>query len=99
MKTKTATHTPGRWGMLETKDFGGLIYYHIASADTNVGAFYGRRQDANLITAAPELLDALKALVIHWASLPGTAGQGTFGASIGDKALAAIAKAEGREVL
>jgi hypothetical protein len=101
MSTK---HTPGPW---RYDDTWGLI---VARGEVEVAACHGggsrseAQANARLISAAPELLDALKTLLAYH----GETGHGVFKSTKGHyvkereclqctMARAAIAKAEGRE--
>jgi hypothetical protein len=52
------SHTPGPWIRHDTPD-----YAEICSNDGHAVAMVAREADANLITAAPDLLAALRAVV------------------------------------
>jgi hypothetical protein len=65
-KQAKPTHTPGPWNIIEDKNFHGEVYYHAASADTNVGSLFVRKADARLIAAAPDLLAALVDAKFHF---------------------------------
>lgn len=102
MKTEKAQHTPGPWRLERTAEgeFDGAV---LAERGDNNGTFrvclfkymgHSETAEANarLISAAPELLEAIKEL-IH---LPGYNAQAFGGAVPMAKILKAIDKAEGR---
>ena len=91
-------HTPGPWEVVELVDG-----YDIRSPESRcriatasdpeaVWGAIGREEDACLIAAAPELLEALEQVVSFV-----DAGQGTWTVEEQQKARAAIAKAKGEE--
>lgn len=104
------THTPGSWRVVRYETRTGIMKTIISSNKNNVCSMdvAGRvdgpiHMDANLIAAAPDLLEALKGLkpfltteaeMLDYASLnEGRAGEFDVASM---KAHAAIAKAEGR---
>lgn len=100
MNTNT-THTPGPWQRLRTvsdkiviiSDHPAASYFHIAEMGTHDGDEVAQ-ENARLIAAAPELLEALKGIIEG-----GNLDHGTYwqvDVSDIDKARAAITKAEGR---
>lgn len=92
-------HTPGPWEF-SREDVENKPNYHFIIEDTKgervIATVHGNDGEANarLIAAAPELLEALKALTEH---LTDKGGYSTHGSSFG-VAKQAIAKAEGRDV-
>lgn len=85
----SAQHTPGPWCRLDTEDYAEI---HLAPASGKLVstsrtpiALVAKPADADLIAAAPELLEAL--IAATW-DLP-------VGSPSRDNALAAIAKARG----
>ena len=90
-------HTPGPWTISEDSgfDYGDTIY-SIDCSDpwVNLGINISRIEDARLMAAAPDLLEALEDYLLQ-----DEVAQG-YGAGIGgevqDKARAAIAKATGK---
>jgi len=93
MKTKTQKHTPGPWGVLQTKTGPAIVagcWEVVVYAQDGIGGDV--EANAKLIAAAPELLDAALAAERYLALLEPS--------STGDRAYrmltAAIAKAEGR---
>lgn len=58
-----ARHTPGPWVRHDTADYAEI---HPASGKTRSAvALVGRAEDADLIAAAPDMLEALKAIRAH----------------------------------
>jgi hypothetical protein len=93
MKTKTAKHTPGPWKAHDDDGTGTLPC--VLSDKVNAGGNFYVAQcnvfaDAQLIAAAPELLEALKTL-LNWAN---AASLNEIPCKVAE---AAVAKAEGRE--
>lgn len=100
-----AKHTPGPWAVYDGKDVdfpgieaqNGTVVIFGATRQGDDGGVRGLPGNANLIAAAPELLEALQAIIQRendfnrW-------GQGTLiGDSVADNARRAIAKATGQE--
>jgi hypothetical protein len=86
-------HTPGPWQVAhDWHDEDESLDYMRVVADSCVIANTILEDDARLIAAAPELLEALK-LIAEWAD--SGRHEEDFSA-IGNKARAAIAKAEGK---
>lgn len=90
----TAKHTPGPWsviseGMASPKvvDGAGFGICHTTYAPT------GAEANARLISASPDLLEALKLVAPH---IPGIIAMGWLSAEQTDSIRAAIAKAEGQ---
>ncbi len=82
-------HTPGPWTIRPRSGFDyGTTVYDVPEVCTNIS----NEQNARLISAAPDLLEACKALEILFAPL----ARDSTTASWIDKARAAIAKAEGK---
>jgi hypothetical protein len=84
--TEAHKATPGPWERVDTPDYAEI---HPKGERQWAIALVARAEDADLIAAAPDLLEALKAL---YAATPDN-----FGGPLGDacmKARAAIAKAE-----
>ncbi len=93
-------HTPGPWEIDDADEWGYIKILHLSGtgdegAEGHV-AITNHEPDAHLIAAAPELLVALK-----WALAAMDRGDGvleyTGDIADGERAKAAIAKAEGRE--
>ncbi len=96
-----ATHTPGPWSLkhvggsnFAVQQFdiraGGFPVFNKSARAIDGGLIYVSPGDASLIAAAPELLEALEALLHEaWNNMSGGAGH------ILDDARAAIAKAKG----
>ena len=84
-------HTPGPWSRAGTqvwdKDRGRLV----ASCATHLNQLSQDDANARLVEAAPEMLEALKAIMAEVQTESGVVTYPT-----GQKALAAIAKAEGK---
>lgn len=97
-------HTPGPWKWWTTHEGshrinpeeGGLV---IASCDTRNPFSYEQEANARLIAAAPDLLEALKDLLDTsvWADAEGNVTIRLSGEPAVKRAIAAIAKAEGRD--
>lgn len=96
-------HTPGPWTIKKAE----FIYYIKADTDhKEVAVMYAdadRSANANLIAAAPDIKDALKAITDHFADVMGgpflghvTFADGVEGIPTIKAARAALAKAEGR---
>ena len=91
-------HTPGPWEVVELVDGYDIrcpeSRCRIATASDPEAAWgaIGREEDACLIAAAPELLEALEQVVSFV-----DAGQGTWTVEEQQKARAAIAKSKGEE--
>jgi len=90
MNTKKAEHTPGPWHYQEKAD----EYTHIIRAENDVficscpqNSLQNSKANARLIAASPELLIALRALVVAC---------GPYSGMPIEQARAAIAKAEGK---
>lgn len=109
--TEKATHTPGNWstskGSLTGAVWSGneLIasVYPNAPEDWDGRSEFHRvdemRANARLIAAAPDLLEALKALFEDYKNLADSGDAGNWkleNLEVGKRALAAIAKAENR---
>lgn len=76
------------------KGYGGRVYHNILETDSHV---YGPTlQDAHLIAAAPELYEALKA-VVDQKAFTCDCGIDDGEGGVFDRARAALAKAEGRQ--
>lgn len=83
-------HTPGPWKVGSKLDMSGWVIYHHGDKD-NIASNV-RAQDAYLLAAAPDLLEALKSLMAdegYSAALPAYDTRAK-------RAMAAIAKAEGK---
>lgn len=92
-KTLTVKHTPGPWTVGTDCKVWGSGKPNCYKSDACFVAACGNDQDAALIAAAPELLDALTDLV------GGCGKEGDlFSGTAMEKARAAIAKAEGRAI-
>jgi hypothetical protein len=91
-------HTPGPWVIYELLDGYDIrapeseCYVVTASDPEAVWGAVGREEDACLIAAAPELLEALEQVLSFV-----DAGQGTWTVEDQNKARAAIAKAKGED--
>ena len=91
----TTKHTPGPWITDQGVPYVDKRLFNVWDIEGNViTRVYGKVADARLITAAPELLDALiVALAVLQKDL---AGQVKYGPKAISLARAAVAKAEGR---
>jgi len=95
-------HTPGPWEVYDQAIDDGEHYGCSVKSTTDKEADWVaqeiyNRDDARLIAAAPELLEALKLVIDTWGNMPipGLGKPGTSATAIDDIARAAIAKAEG----
>lgn len=99
MKTNETNHTPGPWHVVKTCDPSALWHLAICglrsttdTRTTTIAMIRDSEANARLIAAAPELLEALEALVVqedwHGEDVPPESPIG--------KARAAIAKARGQ---
>ena len=83
------SHTPGPWEASHREDSSGISYVTADTRHIEVAVSYSRNHaDAHLIAAAPELLELARNVAEHFADTD---------APLGAVALAAIAKAEGRQ--
>ena len=94
-------HTPGPWALCQANDGRMSIRAGIDGDDSVLSlAAFQRDADARLIAAAPELLEALQAILnVEGAAIAGSrlgAWQGLDAKYHFDKVRAAIAKAEGQ---
>jgi len=111
MKTETskATHTPGPWNIQDntTEPYGQLlvesavhgavsICYTMEKGETRAPAEYV--QNARLMSAAPELLEALKVMVSHWPHYAANMHMTQVDRDAIGLARAAIAKATGADI-
>ena len=94
MKTKIddKTHTPGPWNAHSPRRISAM-WEVTAGAPGFIMASVYREQDARLIAAAPDLLEAAKAIQVWMMRVPTDAASEQAYAKIVD----AIAKAEGKE--
>ena len=83
-------HTPGPWKRQDTADYAEIV----TTDERFVVAMVARETDADLIAAAPELLEALTDLVIYH-DVPASA-QDPVVLPLLRAAFSAIAKTEGR---
>jgi hypothetical protein len=97
------THTPGPWKVEKYKDGRTSIVHSVTETSSLIIADLGignGPSTAHLIAGAPELLSALKALAEDHRQLNGPCGcYGQRDRCINCDAEAAIAKAEGKEVV
>lgn len=93
-------HTPGPWEVCPSNNEiintdHGRLPFAIRAGYTLIGALYENEADALLIAAAPELLEALKAMLLHTAELNPMQGYDKHDCQAVKQAAAAIAKATG----
>lgn len=84
----TVKHTPGPWARHDTDDYAEI--HPVSGRQRSAIALVGRAEDANLIAAAPDMLEALHAAEVVLSQ------EGKEGSLVLMGARAAIAKAEGR---
>lgn len=97
----TTKHTPGPWSVSKYGDDYNITYNTdgnwLATVYDDDDPFAGRPEaDAHLIAAAPELLEALKAIQLQALQSSVNSAANEWGREALDLANAAIAKAEGR---
>jgi hypothetical protein len=105
--SETEKHTPGPWELVSLSGYGSPFSIRMPYASNNPDApktHYGvqsvrRRADANLIAAAPDMLEALKAAderLTTMASMTGCRSDDEWVWEAQGKVKAAIAKAGGK---
>lgn len=88
------THTPGPWRT--GRKVHRTIYCEEAGTEGRLIGVMDRREDATLVAAAPEMLEALRAVVTYWWD-PDREPGGFKEGDVEGFVRAALAKAEGRE--
>lgn len=103
MSETKATHSPGRWTIMQMPHGPWLVHNAEGSIAGTAHKGFGPNDlaieaaNARLIAAAPELLEACKVLV-HYSEVSCKIGRGNGGMMYGiEKTRAAIAKATGEE--
>lgn len=81
-------HTPGPWHYYKCQCKNPVCNQHTISVQRSVGF---EEADARLIAAAPEMLEALRAMLEVWGE------DSAYGHASAEKARAAIAKVEGEK--